>query len=171
MGSGQSSTSKRIQSEICNDIRMHVFNGNSFLAKMRKTIKGIDTEPFKDTSIERLQEILPMGEHKESSMIFMVYLLLLRSKSQMADLMLTLIHSDLEILHTLSNMIERDEWPKTFSGHNQLPSVARKESDFLYAYISSITKNPKMRLVSSKVSSPFVSIFQIIKTIVEKKLY
>lgn len=169
MGSGQSSTSRRIQSELCADIPTHVFNANSFLGKMRRIIDGIDIEPFKDLSIEELQETLPMGEHKESSMTLMVYILLSRSQTKSADLMMTFIHSDLEILHTLSNMIELDEWPKTFSGHNQLQFVSRKETEFLYAYIGSITKNPKMRLVSSKISSPFVSIFTILKKIVETK--
>lgn len=167
MGSEQSKS--RIESEICADIPTHVFNANSFMEKMRRTINGIDMEPFQYLSIEKLQEALPMGEHKESSMILMVYILLSRSQTKTADLMMTFIRSDIGILKTLSNMIEKDEWPKTFAGHNQLQFVVRKETEFLHAYIGSITKNPKMRLVSSKISSPFVSIFTILKKVVESK--
>lgn len=146
---------------------MHVHNANSFLNKTRKIVDGIDIAPFKDLRVHELQETLPMGDHKEESMILMVYILLVRSESKVADLILALIDSDLDILQTLSRMIERDEWPKTFSGHNHLQFVSRKENDFLHTYISSITLNPKMRLVSSKISSPFVSIFQVIRKVVE----
>lgn len=146
---------------------MHVFNANSFLEKMRKIIDGVDITPFKSLTIQELIDTLPMGEDKESSMMLMVYILLSKSDTKLADLFTTLIHSKFGILQTLSRMIENDEWPKSFSGTNQLQFVSRKENDFLHAYISRITENHKMRLVSTKVSSPIVSIFIIIKKVVE----
>lgn len=146
---------------------MHVHNANSFLYKTMRIVDGTDLTPFQDLTIHEMHDILPMGKDKEMSMIIMVYILLLRSESKVADLILTLIDSDAEILQTLFRMIERDEWPKSFSGHNHLQFVARKENDFLRTYIGSLTLDPKMRLVSTKISSPFVSIFQVIRKVVE----
>ena len=53
-------------------------------------------------------------------------------------------------------MIELDQWPKS---RNYL---SQEENDFLRAHISTITVNPTMRLVSTKVS-PIVSIFKSFK--------
>lgn len=167
MGSGASTTARRGQSQICTDIPIHVHNANAFLSKMRRIVDGIDITPFDGLNAQELIETLPMGESKEASMILIVYILLSRSESKMAELMISLIDSELGILEKLSMMIETDKWPRSFSGHNQLQFVARKENDFLHAYISSITSNPSMRLVSSKISSPFVSIFNVIKKVVE----
>ena len=144
---------------------MHVLNANKFLVKTRKIIDGLDLTPFEGVPVEKLQEILPMGEDKENSMILMVYILMSRSQTKPASLVMEIIHSGIDILHALDRMIEREEWPKSFNGVNQIKFVTRKEDEFLHQYISTITQYPSMRLVSAKVSSPIVSIFQVLKHI------
>ena len=49
-------------------------------------VDGIDLTPSQGLSIHEIQDILPMGEGKEKLMILMVYILLLRSNSKVADL-------------------------------------------------------------------------------------
>lgn len=167
MGSGVSTVAQKRQADICDDIPMHVINANSFLKKINKIVSGINLKLFEGLSIEDMLGFLPMGENKEKSMIVVFYVLLSRSQTKASDLMKHLIHSNLGILQTLYTMIEKDNWPLTFGGHNQLTFVSRKEDEFLHSFISSITQDPKMRLVSTKVSSPIVSIFAVIKNVVK----
>jgi len=148
---------------ITKEMSTHIDNFSSFLTKARKISKSIQPI-FEAVTPAELFEILPKGEHRVSSITLMTIVLASKSGSKSADLFLRIIQSDDDILTTLFRMITSGNWPSTFNGQNLLVQTGRQDKLLISSTVGIIISLDKLNEFSSiKVSSPIISMFQVIK--------